>query len=240
MDSFLGSQSNPRFSFDAVLKQANLDGPLRQHLSRVYVTLAFAVLSAAVGAFAHLSLNIGGILSTLAVIGLMMVLATERGSQDNIKRTGILCALGFFKGASIGPLIAHAVSVDPSLVTSAFLGTTVAFVCFSLSALFSSRQSMMYLGGLLSSALSIMLILSLFSLFFPSVLIFNLYLYLGLVVFCGYIVFDTQMIITKFQVGEKDYVWHAMELFIDFVAVFVRILIILMKNSKKEDNRRRR
>lgn len=52
-------------------------------------------------------------------------------------------------------------------------------------------------------------------------------MYLGLAVMCGFIVYDTQNILEKARHGDKDYVMHAVELFIDFVAVFKRLLIIL-------------
>lgn len=55
-----------------------------------------------------------------------------------------------------------------------------------------------------------------------------LQLYFGLLVFVGYIVVDTQDIIEKAHFGDLDYVKHALTLFTDFVAVFIRILIIMV------------
>jgi FtsH-binding integral membrane protein len=45
--------------------------------------------------------------------------------------------------------------------------------------------------------------------------------------FCGFIVWDTQMIIEKKRRGDGDYIGHSVELFIDFIQVFRKIVIIL-------------
>ncbi|KAF1325106.1 Bax inhibitor-like protein, partial [Globisporangium splendens] len=65
-------------------------------------------------------------------------------------------------------------------------------------------------------------------------MLYSANLYGGLVVFCGYVVFDTQMIIEKASMGDKDSLRHALELFLDFVSIFVRIMVILIQNADKK------
>ncbi|TOF71716.1 hypothetical protein CGJ15_27835, partial [Vibrio parahaemolyticus] len=63
--------------------------------------------------------------------------------------------------------------------------------------------------------------------FFGSRLLFQVHLYIGLAVMCAFIVYDTQHILEKVRAGDRDYVMHSVELFIDFIGVFKRLLIIL-------------
>jgi len=60
-----------------------------------------------------------------------------------------------------------------------------------------------------------------------SVLVY-LQLHLGLFVFAGYIIFDTQVMVERASMGVPDYIHDSLQLLLDFVAVFVRILIILV------------
>ncbi len=48
------------------------------------------------------------------------------------------------------------------------------------------------------------------------------------------------MIIEDAHAGRKDFVAHALDLLIDFVAVFVRLLIILTRNANNKKERKER
>lgn len=59
----------------------------------------------------------------------------------------------------------------------------------------------------------------------------TLQLYFGLLVFVGYMVFDTQYIIEMAHLGDLDFVGHALRLYTDFIAVFIRILVIMVSRT---------
>ncbi|KAG8295590.1 Bax inhibitor 1 [Homalodisca vitripennis] len=132
-----------------------------------------------------------------------------------------------FTGLGMGPLLEMAVAINPQIVVTALLGTSVIFACFSAAALTAERGRWLYLGGTLMSMLSAMLLLSLANLLFGSRLIFQVYLYIGLFLMCGFVLYDTQLIIEKRRQGDKDFVAHSVDLFIDFIGIFRRLIIIL-------------
>lgn len=52
-------------------------------------------------------------------------------------------------------------------------------------------------------------------------------LYIGVIVMAGFILFDTQNIVEKVRIGNRDVVQHALDLFFDVLSMFRRLLIIL-------------
>jgi len=219
----------------------NLEPQVRTHLKNVYATLTLAGVAAAAGGYVHMysSLMGAGLLTGLGAIASLLFLAATPHEGKNVPmRLGMLGVFALLSGCNLGPLLDMAFMVDPTLVMQALLGTAVVFACFSLSALYAPRGHYLYLGGALMSVMSTLFWLSLANIFFGSRLIFQVNLYIGLAVMCGFIVFDTQNICEKARRGDKDYIMHAAELFIDFVAVFRRLLIILTDKEASKKKKR--
>jgi len=222
-----------------------LSTTVRQHLSNVYTNLALMLSVSTVGAYVHLTrmmpLLQGGTLSGLATIGFALAFAfTQPTPSNESKRKAFLYGFAFAKGLSLGPLLDMAMWINPSYIVTALVGAAAIFGAFSVSAHMSGRRDMLYIGGILGTAVSTMGGMSLVNLFLGSRTLFSAELYLGLIVFSLYVVYDTQLIIAKAELGSRDYLAHSMELYVDFVAIFVRILIILQKREADKERQRER
>ncbi|KAK7075073.1 Bax inhibitor 1 [Halocaridina rubra] len=220
----------------------NLEPSVRKHLKNVYATFTLGTMAGAAGGYAHMfSTLIGaGLMTGLGAIGfLLWLMATPYDGKNQAKRLALFGSFAFLSGCNLGPLLDMAVRVNPALILQALLGTSVVFACFSLAALYAPRGHYLFLGGTLMSALSTLFWLSMMNVFFGSRLLFQVNLYVGLAVMCGFIIFDTQSIVEKARRGDKDYVMHSVELFIDFIAVFKRLLIILTDKEAQSKRKRR-
>ncbi|GBG30595.1 Bax inhibitor 1 [Hondaea fermentalgiana] len=206
------------------------------HLLLVYRTLAAASALAVLGVLVFIKAQIPAFLpfvvSVLCVFAMGMM-------QDETQRLGVLGLLAFSQGLLAGALVEFALDIDPALPLTAMLITLVVFVGFSVAALYAEKRSMLYLGGTLYSALGMLTTLTMANFFLQSPFVHTLQIYGGLIVFCGYVSFDTQLILAKFEAGDRDYVSHAMVLFVDMMAIFTRVLVVLLRNDKDRNRRRR-
>jgi len=241
MDSKVNTSN--KFNLRALLDFSTLQPRVQNHLKNVYTCLLAATLCATLGIYLSMNgwLNYPRLAVFASMITSVWLFSIELNARTQAKCFGLLSATALFTGIYLSPLINLAIHVDPQIVMTAFLFTTVIFVCFTMSALLTQKRTYLYLGGILATGTSLMLLLSLMNIFGRSQLIFNVNLYLGLAIACGYILYDTQVIVERANQGDMNYVKHAALLFIDMVDLFVRILIILLKNSqskeKKSNNR---
>jgi FtsH-binding integral membrane protein len=236
MDALLGSRP---FDFKSLSDFSHLEKRVQEHLKKVYASLAICMITATAGAYVRLFYaffqNDFGFLITL---GLMFGLYMTPHTPANIgKRMAMLLGFAFTTGLNLGRLIGMVASINPEIIPTALLGTGVVFVCFTLAALYTHKRSYLYLGGILATGLTTMLALSLANLFMGSSLLYSVELYLGLAVMCGMVLYDTQLIVEKSRRGDDDFIWHCIDLFLDIVAIFRRLLVIL---SQKEQNKNRK
>eukprot|EP00252_Welwitschia_mirabilis_P026105 TRINITY_DN838_c0_g1_i2.p1 TRINITY_DN838_c0_g1~~TRINITY_DN838_c0_g1_i2.p1 ORF type:complete len:251 (-),score=19.87 TRINITY_DN838_c0_g1_i2:270-1022(-) len=234
----------PRWDYGSLKNFNRISPHVQNHLKRVYLTLCCALVTAAVGVYLHLLWNIGGILTAIGGIAtLFWLFSIPPVPYNEAKRLKLLMACALLNGASMGPLVDIVITVDPSILLSAFVGSALVFACFSAAAILAQRREYLFLGGFLASGLSILMWLQFVStLFGSSDALYTFEVYLGLVLFLGYIIFDTQMIIERAYHGDYDYIHHSLDLFTNFVAVFVRMLVIMMKHavSKSEEKKKKR
>nr|UPW27093.1 bax inhibitor 1 [Thamnaconus modestus] len=229
-------------NLDALFTFSQISQSTQQHLKNVYSSLALCMLVAAAGSYVHVVTRFfqGGLLSALGSLALMIWLAsTPHSPQTERKRLAILAGFAFLTGLGLGPTMDFVISVNPSIIVTAFLGTSVIFVCFTLSALYAKRRSYLFLGGMLMSGLCLLLLVSIMNIFFGSLLLFKAHMYLGLLIMCGFVLFDTQLIIEKAEHGDKDYVWHCVDLFLDFITIFRKLMVILAMNDKDKKKERK-
>uniref|UniRef100_K7F408 Transmembrane BAX inhibitor motif containing 6 n=1 Tax=Pelodiscus sinensis TaxID=13735 RepID=K7F408_PELSI len=199
---------NRNIDFNALFKFSHISASTQQHLKKVYASFALCMFVAGAGALRHVCVQQLNLLSGLGSLGLLIWLtATPHSRETEQKRLGMLAGFAFLTGANLSPLLEMCIAINPSIIPTAFLGTAVIFSCFSLSALYARRRSFLYLGGVLLSGLLLMLLFSVVNIFVGSTWLFTANLYLGLMVMCGFVLFDTQLIIEKAESGDKDYIW---------------------------------
>ncbi|XP_066258135.1 bax inhibitor 1 [Euwallacea similis] len=220
-----------------------LELPVQQHLKNVYACLAMSTLAAGIGASVHLFTNIlqAGFLSSIGAIVFffLLIFTHDDNGKGMTKRVGYLLGFASLTGMGMGPLLEHVMLVNPSIIITAFMGTCVIFASFTICAIFSDRRKWLYLGGVLFALLNSLMLMSLANIFFGSTILWNAQIYIGLLAMCGFVLYDTQAIIEKRRMGSKDFVAHSLDLFVDFIGIFKRLLIILTQKEQEQQKKRR-
>ena len=230
-------------SLSAALDANDVSPKVQSHLKRVYGIMSLMLFSTSIGSAFYLSnpFAVSSFLTTIATFGALFLLVSSTDKRVTPFRLGLSCFFGLAQGYSIGSLVDVALRVDPAIVPIALSSTIVVFACFGLSAALSPRRSYFYLGGVLSSAVSVLFWMRLASYFFGGAqTMLSIDVYVGLLIFVAYVVFDTQLVIERASAGVKDPVGDAITFYLDFVNIFVRLLIVLIKQREKKQKDKRR
>jgi len=220
--------------FSTLTSLSHLSQGTKNHLKNVYASLSISLLCAAAGAYLNMTMKFlasGQFLSAIVLFACIMWLhATPHTQKNLIKRLAILCGLTFFMGASTAPLLDIVMKINPTIIMTAFATTSSIFACFTISALLARRRTYLFLGGILSSVLMVMMFGLLFGARSEAAIKF--YLYLGVFVTLAFILYDTQVIIEKHINGDDDFIMHSVDLFVDFINLFRSLVAILAVNEE--------
>lgn len=197
-----------------------------------------ATFVAALGSYVHLFTDImsGGFMAALGALGFgLAITMTPNEAKNNQKRMYYLMGFAGCTGLALGPLLEIAMYMNPRIIPMSLVSTCLVFASFSLSSIFSTHNKWLYLGGGLMSILSVMMFVSIINLFIGSYFLFQAQLYLGLIVFCVFVMYDTAVIIEKCRMGDNDHIKHAMLLFTDLVELFRTIMAILIQKERSRN-----
>jgi FtsH-binding integral membrane protein len=159
---------------------------------------------------------------------LWMAMQARRDFPKNIVLTLIFT---FIEGIFIAPFLAFAESRTPGIIGQAGILTLSTFGALSLFAVVSKRDFSAW-GSFFMVGLWVLIVTSLISFFFPSVL-GSLWIAAGTVlVFSGLLVFDTWRIVRSGQYGPDDYVPAAVNIYLDLLNLFLAIVRLLGGNRR--------
>ena len=245
MSTFFDNNFNSNFRFDYSTLGLELSPAVQNHVYKVYSQLAQMLLISTAAAYMQItsenwiiqSLNY---LSFVGLLGCLIAFSFTDETKNEGRAKMLLYGFALFKGLSIAPLVELSLFLNPSLLISALGSTAIIFASLSLSVLYSPLPSTFYITGLLMSLLSVSFWLGLVNIFLQSQAMYSFELILGLAIFSLYVVYDTQVLIQKANQGAKTYLRHCLDLYIDFVAMFVRILIILMRKDQEKQEKKKK
>merc|ERR1711988_584110 len=115
------------------------------------------------------------------------------------------------------------------------------FASFSCISIFSKRRSYLFLGSLITSIVSCVLMYRFMCWItgYGSSINSLGYLMVSLFIACMYVIYDTQMIIERCEVfGERDVPKHTMILFLDLFDLFIKIVQVLLELQNKEKKKK--
>jgi FtsH-binding integral membrane protein len=118
-----------------------------------------------------------------------------------------------------------------SIMVALFL-TFVTVISLTIYAWKTEKDFTIY-GGTLFVSLILLLFASLILIFIDIPLLNVIYTYISLIIFCIYLIYDTQLLIGsgRYKFTEDDYILAAISIYLDIIILFLKILSIVGKKE---------
>lgn len=184
------------------------------------MTLVFSGVTAFIGVVTGASFGMALVANIAAIALLWLVLPKTANTSSGIP---VIFAFTGLLGYGLGPLLAHYLAINPSIVVTAMGGTGAIFLALSGYAL-TTRKDFSFMGGFLMVGLFVVLGASLLNIFL-GIPALALAVSAGVIlVMSGLILFETSQIIHG---GETNYIMATASLFLSILNIFTALLQIL-------------
>jgi FtsH-binding integral membrane protein len=160
----------------------------------------------------------------LLIAGFVCIIALSFARRVSRLNVFLLYLFSAIEGAVYGPLLWLINQSAPGLPTSAAAMTVAVFGGLTVYVMVS-KKDFSYLGGMLFIGLIALVVAGLVLMFLHSSMLGTLYAVGGVLIFSGYVLYDTSRIMQHLQADEA--VSGAVSLYLDFFNLFLFILRLL-------------
>ncbi|WP_427983353.1 Bax inhibitor-1/YccA family protein [Agarivorans sp.] len=195
-------------------------------LRNTYALLSMTLFTSAIAAFLAVVSGIGQMASIGMMVASMIivffVLPKAINSSMGIVWTFVFTSL---MGGSLGPLLSHYLQFPQGgAIVMQALGMT-GLVFFGLSGyVLTTKKDFSFMGGFLFAGLIVLIAASVLNLFFQAPMAHLMISCVSVLIFSGYILYDTSDIING---RETNYISATIRLYLDVFNIFVSLLHIL-------------
>ena len=204
-----------------VERATGMDNSAIDYIKQVYALLAASMIVAVAAGYVGMSLPF----AREHPIILMLMMFAAMFLAFKVQNAGTLFLFTGISGLAVGPIIAMYVSAGLShLVGQAAFMTGAAFVGLSFYAV-TTRRDLSMLGGMMFAGLIVLVVGGLLNIFFQSTAVAFALSACGAVIFCGFILYETQQL--KANPGAVAPSVAALSMYLNILNLFLSLLRLL-------------
>ncbi|CAD98584.1 Bax inhibitor-1 (BI-1). integral membrane protien with 6 or more transmembrane domains [Cryptosporidium parvum Iowa II] len=244
MESFFATNSRKSQFSGNFFNSSDLTSIQQTHLLKMYSSIIAGSFMTVFGvtAFINGMLRINSFVGLLAGIGVTFYLTASSSNKSSIsiKRLAAYLLLCFVIGNGLGPLILFSNFVNPVIIPTALATTCIIFISLSFGVLFTKKRLSLYTTSFIFTTIAYLGLVSFFNIFTRSKFVDSLLSYAFVMVYSFYIYYDTQKTLEAIAYGERDFLLHSIQLYLDAVNLFTKIVVILIRKQQEEEEKRRK
>ena len=193
-------------------------------IKKVYSLLALSMVTAAVGAYfgsGPLLLLVAPNMMLFFILEFALIIFASFVSRKPGLNMLALFSFTTISGLTLGPLLYQ---VGPSIAAEAFALTAITFASLTLYVVFS-KKDFSFMSGFLMTGLIVVIAGGILNLFIGSPIMHFVMSGASVLLFSGFILYDTSNILRYY--GTDEYVSATLALYLDVLNLFIALLSIL-------------